>query len=157
MAPAVRREDALVADIQASSGLNGSERLRLLACATAFHETAPKSQKLLKKLETLELTERQAVARSAIASSRGRASDARGSEMFLERLYKALRLPVDTSTALCIAEIVEPNSGGVARQRDGGPPRTGANGSRPRRLDVTIDPRPTWRVLRRSKRVRSLS
>ena len=102
--------DALFADIRASSGLNGSERLRLLACATAFHETAPKSQKLLKKLETLELTERQAVARSAIAVVLADGRVTPEEVRFLERLYKALRLPVDDVYSALHRGDVEPSS-----------------------------------------------
>ena len=147
--------DALFADIRASSGLNGSERLRLLACATAFHETAPKSQKLLKKLETLELTERQAVARSAIAVvlTNGRVTPEE--VRFLERLYKALRLPVDDVYSALHRGDVEPNSA-ASPVKATETASTGANGSRPRTVGVTIDPDRLARLREETKAVSNL-
>jgi tellurite resistance protein len=147
--------DALVADIQASSGLNGSERLRLLACATAFHETAPKSQKLLKKLETLELTERQAVARSAIAVVLADGRVTPEEVRFLERLYKALRLPVDDVYSALHRGDVEPNSA-ASPVKATETATTGANGSRPRTVGVTIDPDRLARLREETKAVSSL-
>ena len=124
-------------------------------CATAFHETAPKSQKLLKKLETLELTERQAVARSAIAVvlTDGRVTPEE--VRFLERLYKALRLPVDDVYSALHRGDVEPNSA-ASPVKATETASTGANGSRPRTVGVTIDPDRLARLREETKAVSNL-
>jgi tellurite resistance protein len=147
--------DALFADIRASSGLNGSERLRLLARATAFHETAPKSQKLLKKLETLELTERQAVARSAIAVVLADGRVTPEEVRFLERLYKALRLPVDDVYSALHRGDADPSSA-ASPVKPTETASTGANGSRPRTVGITIDPDRLARLREETKAVSSL-
>ena len=74
---------------------------------------------------------------------------------FLERLYKALRLPADDVYSALHRGDVEPSSA-VSPVKATETASTGANGSRPRTVGVTIDPDRLARLREETKAVSNL-
>lgn len=87
--------DAITAEIRNVPGLGKVERARLIAYASTLLKDTSQQSFALQKLKTLNAGAKQAVVKSATAAilADGHASPAE--VKFLERLYKALGLPVD--------------------------------------------------------------
>ena len=91
--------EALVAEARANTTLEAHERLRVEAFIRSIQATPPRLQSALKRAGQMSAAQRLAVAEAAItavmADGRAEASEVR----FLERLHKALHLPVETMHA----------------------------------------------------------
>lgn len=119
--------DAITAEIRNVPELGKIERARLIAYASTLLKDTSLHQFALSKLKTLDAAAKQAVVKSATAAimADGHASPAE--VKFLERLYKAMNLPVDGVYAMLhrsavvidepVAVAAELRSAGVAIPR----------------------------------------
>lgn len=87
--------EVVLEEIRSAEALGPLEKARLMAYATALHGDPPKQQAVLRKLGSRPVSERELIARSALAAVLAD-GHARPEEVrFLERLHKALGLGAD--------------------------------------------------------------
>ncbi|MCJ2126992.1 TerB N-terminal domain-containing protein [Methylobacterium sp. J-077] len=87
--------ETILVDLRAATVLSPGERARLIAYALAIHLDPPKLQAVLKRLVGRPLAEREACARVALAAVMADGYAAPAEVKFLERLHRALELPID--------------------------------------------------------------
>ncbi len=87
--------DAVKAEIRVVDGLGSSERARLIVYANMMIRDTPSQQAILNKIKKMAHSEKEGVIRSATAAILADGHVAPEEVKFLERLYRALSLPVE--------------------------------------------------------------
>jgi tellurite resistance protein len=139
--------------IRAGEGFSGIERARLLAYAVTLFKSPPKQERIMRGLNERSHTEREAIARTAVAvvSVDGRVDAAK--VRFLEKLHKALRLPKqNVYSELHHAAVTVDEPVVISTERR----VAGFAIPKPKEPVVTIDPRRLARVRRDTDAVSKL-
>lgn len=133
--------DAITAEIRNVPGLGQVERARLIAYASTLLKDTSLHRFALQKLKTLDPSAKQAVVRSATAAilADGHASPAE--VKFLERLFKAMNLPVDEVYSMLhrSAVIIDEPVSVASEQRTKGVPIPPQPGTAPASDTLRID------------------
>lgn len=87
--------ETILVDLRAATALSPAERARLIGYALSIHLDPPKQQAVLKLLADRPLAEREACSRAALAAVMADGYAAPAEVKFLERLHKALSLPIE--------------------------------------------------------------
>lgn len=87
--------EAVLVSLRTATTLSAAERARLIAYALSLQLDPPKQQAVLKRLAGRPLVEREACSRAALAAVMADGYAAPAEVTFLERLHKALSLPVE--------------------------------------------------------------
>ncbi|AWN44712.1 hypothetical protein DK389_21400 [Methylobacterium durans] len=87
--------ETILAQVRAADAVGPTEKSRLAAYALSIHRDPPKQQGVLKRLAARPVAERQAYARAALGAVMADDQATPAEVRFLERLHKALFLPVE--------------------------------------------------------------
>jgi hypothetical protein len=87
--------ETILIDLRNTTALNPAERARLIGYACSIQLDPPKQQAVLKRLAASPLAEREACSRAALAAVMADGYAAPSEVKFLERLHRALSLPVE--------------------------------------------------------------
>ena len=111
--------DTILAQVRAADAIGPTEKSRLTAFAMSIRSDPPKQQGVLKRLAARPVAERQAYARAALGAVMADDQATPEEVRFLERLHKALSLPIEGVYAALHRGAPGPLSPGERREAAG--------------------------------------